>query len=461
MRRLELAEIKEAVHGRLVAGRADRFVEGISTDTRSMKRGQFFVALRGERFDGHDFLAKAVAAGAAGVMVDERGMPEELPETVGVVLVRDTVEALGDLARYYRKLFGVTVVAVTGSNGKTTTKDMIAHVLEPLGGVVASPGSFNNFIGLPLTLFGLEDNSEVAVVEMGTSAPGEIARLAAIADPDVGVITNIAGVHLEGLKSIEGVASAKGELLDALGADALAVLNADDEWVMKIRPRSAAKAVTFGLSPDADIRAQDVKADETGITFVGPERTPVEVPVLGRHNVYNALAAIAVARRAGMSMKQVAERLRGFRPPHMRMEVLDIDGITVLNDSYNANPVSMRSALDAFSLLQITGRKHAVLADMLELGPSAQQLHRQLGRELAGRRFEDLWLFGPLMAEAAQAAQSSVGPGTSVHHCDTFEEFAEMFLKRVSAGDGVLIKGSRAMGTERVVELLRSRDRKD
>lgn len=457
MKRLQLSEIREAVNGRLISGRPERFVEGVSTDTRSIKGGELFVPLRGERFDGHDFITQAVSAGATAVVAEERSLPTGLADTVGLVAVRDTLAALGDLAHYYRGLFGVTVVAVTGSNGKTTTKEMTAHVLGGMGTVVWSPKSFNNFVGVPLTLFGLEDGTDYAVVEMGTSGPGEIARSAGIADPDVGVITNVGGVHLEGLGSIEGVATAKGELLDALGPEDSAILNADDEWSMKLRGRSRARVVTFGLDEKADIRAEAVEADGTGIRFTGPERVKIEVPVLGRHNVYNALAAIAVGRRLGMTMEQIAGRLASFRPPRMRSEVLDVGGVTVLNDSYNANPASMRAALDAFALLSVRGRQHVVLGDMLELGPTSGQLHYELGQELGRRKPDFLWLYGPQMAEAAKAVRAMRVRGTKVRHADTLEKLADEFVQKVESGDGVLIKGSRGMGTERVLELLKKR----
>jgi len=457
LRRLQLSEIRDAVKGRLISGRPEEFAEGVSTDTRNIKAGELFVPLKGDRFDGHDFIEQALSASVAGVVTEERGIAKAAGSKAGVVVVRDTLEALGDLARYYRGLLGVTVVAVTGSNGKTTTKEMIAHVLGSEGKVVWSPKSFNNAIGVPLTLFGLEDNSDFAVVEMGTSGPGEIARSAGIADPDVGVITNVGGVHLEGLGSIEGVATAKGELLDALGTDDSAVLNADDEWCMKIRGRSRAKVVTFGMKEQADIRAEGVETDAKGIRFTGPERVRVEVGVLGRHNVYNALAAIAVGRRLGMSMERIAQRLSSFRPPRMRSEVLDIGGITVLNDSYNANPVSMRAGLGAFALLDIKGHRHAVLGDMLELGETSGQLHRELGEELGRSRLEYLWLYGPQMAEAAKAVRAMKVKGMKVRHGETLEKIADEFVEKVGPGDGVLIKGSRGMGTERALELLKKR----
>lgn len=456
MRKLEIGEIKEAVRGRLVSGPPERYVQGVSTDTRTLEKDNLFVALRGDNFDGHTFVDRAVQAGAAGVVVEERGLPEKLPEGVGVVLVKDTLAALGDLARYYRGLFGVTVVGVTGSNGKTTTKSMIAHLLAAAGTVLASPKSFNNFVGVPLTLFGLEEGTDFAVVEMGANHPGEIARLAAVCDPNIGVITNIGPVHLEGFKKIEGVASAKGELLDALGTDDLAVLNLDDEWSMKIRVRTSARVVTFGLGEKADVRASAVQADLEGIRFEGPERTVFHVPVLGRHNVHNALAAVAVARRLGMDMKEIADGLATFRTPEMRLEVVDVDGITVLNDCYNANPVSVRSALDVFATIRPQGRTHVVLGDMRELGSDSQRLHEELGRELGGRGMDHLWLVGPEMRHAAKVARASVGLLTKVHYAKTLEELDDQLTDSIESGDAVLVKGSRAMGMERVLDLIRA-----
>ena len=456
--RMTVGEIVDASHASLVRGEPARSVEGVSTDSRLVLPGELFVALAGESLDGHDFVDQAIARGAVAVLVGEAKRKPEYPGEAAVLSVRETLRALGDIAASYRSRFSLPFVAITGSNGKTTTKEMTAHVLSTRGTVVRARKSFNNFIGVPLTLFDAVPGAVAVVLEMGTNAPGEIGRLCDIARPQIGVITNIGATHLEGLKSVEGVAKAKAEMLYALGRDALAILNADDEWSRKIRTGYNGKIVTFGTSEGADIFARDIEDNATGLSFVTNEYVRVQLKVRGRHNVHNALAAIAVSRRLGMDMKDIALALADFPGVPMRMEVVRFGGVTVINDAYNANPRSMSAALDDFAgHYATTGTRHFICGDMLELGEHSAEFHRQLGRRIAECRIDRLWLLGTEVNETRAAAVDAGFAPRSVFLADDYPALEKAFLADVGEGDVVLVKGSRRMRLERLVEALRAR----
>jgi len=451
---LTLEEVRRAVRGRWLARpESPPPVTSVVTDSREAVQGSLFVALRGERADGHDFVLEAFSRGAVAALV-ERPVGA-VPEGVGLIAVEDAVAALGDLARYYRRGLSVTVVAVTGSNGKTTTKEMIAHLLGPSGEVVKAPKSYNNFVGVPLSIFSISPRTDFAVLELGTSAPGEIARLAAIAQPHIGLITNVGPTHLEGLGSVAGVARAKGELLDALPVDGTAVLNWDDDWCRRLAQRATTKVITFGLSPEADVFAAEVVRWEDGLRFLLNGRCEVHLPVPGIHNLLNALAAAAVCRRLGLSREQVAERFRGFRLPAMRFEEVDVGGVTVINDAYNANPVSMSAALAEFSRRPAEGRRLFVAGDMKELGPESARYHRELGLRAAACDLDGLFAVGEFADEVAAGAVAGGFPAEAVFTFATVEELVAGLAERVQPEDLVLLKGSRAVGLERVVEGLR------
>lgn len=444
-----LAAAAKAVHGRLVGVDA-RFGQ-VSTDTRTLERGALFVALRGERHDGHRFVADAAARGAVGAMVSALS---DAP--LAQILVDDTRAALGALAHAWRESFTIPVVAVTGSAGKTTVKELIAAILAvgPSGRgrrVCVTEGNLNNDIGLPLTLMRLANEHEAAVVELGANHPGEIDRLARIALPTIGVITNAGAAHLEGFGSIEGVARAKGELLDHLPAEGCAVLNADDPHLGEWRARTAARRVlTFGRARGADFTVIGEPAlDETGARFT--MRAPggeieIALPLLGPTNVVNALAAAAAAHAAGCGHDEIAAGLARAAAVRGRMHaVRGRAGALVIDDAYNANPASARAALDY--LAARAGQRIFVLGDMLELGPEGPALHAEIG-EYAKGRCDALVAIGPLARRAA----------------DTFGAAAEAYAEAPDAARAlgaklapdvtVLVKGSRAMGLERVVAAL-------
>ena len=455
MKELSLTEVQQAVRGQFLARPQPLgSVTSVVTDSRRARPGSLFVALVGQHADGHDFVADAIGRGAVGAVVHRD--PGVDADGAAIISVRDTVTALGDLARYYRQQVSATVVAITGSNGKTTTKDMVAHLLGPSGRVVEAHKSFNNLIGLPLTVLRIEPGTNVAVVELGTSAPGEIHRLAQIAQPHIGVITNIGPTHLEGLGSLAGVARAKAELLDALGDQGTAILNWDDDWCRRLASGVRGKLITFGLSREADVFATDVVQDSHQLRFLLNGRREFVLPVTGLHNLSNALAAVAVCRRLGLAVDEIAGRFPGFHLPSMRFEEVQADEVTLINDAYNANPVSMSAALGEFSRRQAGGRKLFVAGDMKELGPQSARFHQELGLRVAAHGLDALFVVGEFAEAVVGGALEGGFPADSVHAFGTLEELLPVLLQELEPGDVVLVKGSRAMELERVVEAVRA-----
>ncbi len=443
MMALQLSRAAEVLDGEL-QGPDVRF-QGVSTDSRSLEPGNLFVALVGERFDGHEYLAQAAGRGAAAAAVC-REVPAELP----LVRVADTRRALGRLAAFWRRRFEIPLVAVTGSNGKTTVKEMTAAILGAGREVLATRGNLNNDIGVPLTLFRLDERHRSAVIEMGANHPGEIAWLTTIAAPTVAVITNAGPAHLEGFGSLEGVAEAKGEIYSGLRPGGTAVVNADDAFADLWRGLAAPRDVlTFGLERPADLSA-DWHPAEGGSRL--SLRTPwgyaeLQLPLPGRHNVMNALAASAAALAAGASLDEVVQGLAGMRAVSGRLRFLaGIAGARVIDDTYNANPASLGAALEV--LAATPGEHWVVLGDMGELGPGAAELHAEAGRQAAASGVSRLFALGELAGEAARA----FGGGARA-----YQEREALLgdLREAMHGDLViLVKGSRRMRMERVVEAL-------
>ncbi|MDD5557653.1 MAG: UDP-N-acetylmuramoyl-tripeptide--D-alanyl-D-alanine ligase [bacterium] len=461
---IRVTEAVQAISGELVAPGGASLVRSISTDTRRVAPGAFFVALRGPRHDGHDHLAEAVEAGAAGLIVSRlpAGAAAERWAAEGVAIVRvgDTLAALADLARWYRSRFPIPVVAVTGSNGKTTTKEMIAAIASTRLAVHASEGTLNNQVGVPLTVLGIERRHALAVVEMGMNARGEIAHLARIAEPDVGVITNVGPAHLEFLGSLEEVAAAKAELLAVMsgggnGARA-AVLNRDDPRVAAMAGMFRLRVRTFGMGAEADVRAVDVRFTRRGARFTirfarSGRGVRAAAPFMGIHNVMNALAAAAACEEIGMAVEDIAAGLGAVRLPPLRMERAERDGVTVVNDAYNANPASMRAAIDTVAGMAVRGARILVMGDMLELGEAAPAAHREAGRHAAARGFRALIAVGEHAAEAAAGArEGGMEPGRIVV-CRDVDAAAAALRETARAGDCALLKASRRVGLERVI----------
>ncbi|MGB2696063.1 MAG: UDP-N-acetylmuramoyl-tripeptide--D-alanyl-D-alanine ligase [Dehalococcoidia bacterium] len=452
---IEAAEIVESLGPLLLEcqpGRAQRFRRP-AIDSRTVGRGDLFVALRGAQRDGQEFVGVAVEGGARGVLVHE--LPERLAADVAAFVVPDTLVALQRLATARREHRRAKVIGVTGSVGKTSTKELIAAVLGTHYPVLKSEANYNTEIGLPLTLLELTHRHRRAALEMAMRAPGEIRTLCEIARPDVGVVTNVGVTHMETLGTIEAIADAKAELVESLGADGVAVLNADDPLVRPMAGRTRARVVLYGTSPDADVRATEIESRGLdGVSFRlywQGESTPVHVSELGAHSVSNALAAAAVASADGMSLRETAAALEGARVPSRIRVLRGRGGCTILDDTYNASPASMEAALGL--LKEVPARRHiAVLGDMKELGPVEREAHLEVGGRAAETAdvIHTVGELGHLIREAAHAAGHR-----HAQHWPTTEAATEAVAGGLDSGDVVLVKASRAMAFERIVEALK------
>jgi UDP-N-acetylmuramoyl-tripeptide--D-alanyl-D-alanine ligase len=440
----------------LVRGDAARAFTSVSIDTRTLAPGALFVAIRGENHDAHGFLANALGAGAAGLLVERA---DAVPAAnLPVLVAPDTTRALGALAAGHRASFAGPVVAITGSNGKTTTKEMCAAILRELGPCLATQGNLNNQFGLPLTLLRREVEHRSVVVELGMNHRGEIAPLAAIARPTVGVVTTIGSAHIEFLGSREAIAEEKGDLTAAIGADGAAVLPGDEPLARAQAKRCRARVVLFGRGADCDVRAVDVRAEGDGFAFgvITPRgEARLRAAGLGEPTVTNALAATAACLAAGATLAQIAAGLANYAPAKGRMQQLRLaSGALVIDDTYNANPQSMEAALASLARLRGAGRAFAVLGDMGELGAHAEAGHRQIGARAGELRVDGLYALGksaPLVCEAARGAGLDAARARVATDPD---EIARSLQAELRAGDVVLVKGSRSMRMERVVEAL-------
>ncbi len=455
-------DLLAATGGERVCGDADRSFSGIGIDSRTVGADEVFVAIRGENHDGHRFVGAVVEAGGRGLILARAALPEDTApwEAVGVlcVAVDDTLQALGDLALFHRSRNRARVVAITGSNGKTTTRAMTAAVLAQRFQVIATRGNFNNAVGLPLSLFAMAPAHEWAAFEIGTNHPGEIDRLAQICRPDIGVITNIGPAHLEGLGSLEGVRDAKGELIGRLAPGGQMVLNADDPLVMQLAPRCATPPLLFGLCEAAEVRGSQVRVEDATLSFrlhlPGQDPAPVQMAGAAAFMASDALAAAAIGWLAGMTAGEIAAGLAAFAPVAGRMTRRTTGrGIVVIDDSYNANPASVAAAMQALAAEGGGGRKVLVLGEMRELGGRSAAWHRQVGKDAASAGIDRLCLVGPMANEVAAGARE----GKMADGCirvGTKEEIVADLAAWLTAGDTVLVKGSRAAAMETVAAAL-------
>ncbi|HSW45026.1 MAG TPA: UDP-N-acetylmuramoyl-tripeptide--D-alanyl-D-alanine ligase [Phycisphaerae bacterium] len=477
MKPLMLEEVVTALEGTIDRPMPVGRVTRVASDSRAIQAGDLFVAIRGPNFDGHGFVGEALVKGALAAVVNSDFAPAGtdpvgLPPGAVLIRVDDTVSALGRLARWYRRTViggSVTVIAVTGSNGKTTTKTMIAHVLSGRWKGRGSIKSFNNRIGVPLTLLSTEPDEEFVVCEVGTNAPGEIAALARLVEPEIAVVTGIAPVHLEGLGSLEGIAVEKLSLLTELRPDGCALINADSEllrWLLEHdRQYARVKKVMFGEWPEADLRLTGLKttelpSDEThGLRvtqeFKVNDRFVYRLNVPGRHNVFNALAAIGVARRFGMTDDQIARRLATFELPPMRLDSQRVGSLTLINDAYNANPASMAAAVDVLVSMPASGRRVLVVGDMHELGPAAADLHREVASRIGQSAVDVVIAVGEYSRLVRQAIKESSRDRVEVHAYATTDLARRRLGSLLRPGDTMLVKGSRAMALEKLVEAAR------
>jgi UDP-N-acetylmuramoyl-tripeptide--D-alanyl-D-alanine ligase len=466
-----LEELREVISVKVLGGqeaaRGKCRINQISTDSRAIRPGDLFVALKGERFDGHDFVPAALASGAAGAIVhDQYRLPQGVVESKAahgraapiLLGVHDTLFAYQQLATHHRSRFDIPVVAVTGSNGKTTTKDMVGSVLAQRWYALKTESNFNNRIGVPATLFRLTSRHEAAVIEMGVDQQGQTTRLCEIVRPTIGIITNIGPDHLEFFGSMEGSAQAKAELLDFLPADGAAILNADDAYFDYLAARARCRVVSFGFTDKADVRAVHVKTDvRRGTMFrlllPGKVRhTIVQMKLHGTHNVTNALAAAAVGIVLNLPGAMIAQGLARFRPAAMRSQVVTHHGVHIINDCYNANPASMQAAIQLLGQWSPARERIAVLGDMLELGSETQRMHRDVGRFLAAQHISRLIVAGSLGPEIAEGARQGGMSSTRIAETVDATAAAELLKTVVQQGDVVLVKASRGMKMEKVVQ---------
>jgi UDP-N-acetylmuramoyl-tripeptide--D-alanyl-D-alanine ligase len=455
-------KILSPIKGELLRGSRDVSFSGVSTDSRTVEKGQLFFALRGEAFDGHDFVKEAIRKGAVAVVVN-KDWSVDLPAhtRASVIRVPDTLKALGDLARRWRRRFDARVAAITGSGGKTTTKEMTYAILSLEGLTLKNEGNFNNLIGLPLSLFLLDKSHHYAVLEMGMNRPGEIGRLTEIADPDIGLITNVGRAHLEGVGSIEGVAKAKVELLERMAPRSLAILNGDDRILMQAAAAIRKKPVTFGQGLHNPVRAEKIRnLGRDGFSFdIHYKGKPfsVRLRVPGFHNVSNALAAAAIALSLSLSKDQIQEGLSRFEGIKGRFKVVPLpDGSILIDDTYNSNPSSLRLALESIKAIAPQGRRIIVgLGEMLELGDETETGHVEAGEMVADTGADWFVALGDHAPEMIWGAVDKGFPRRKAIRVKDYKDMGSKLLEIMKPGDLVFLKASRRMGLERVAERLK------
>ena len=461
MEERSLKFVAEACAAEIRHGAAETLVKNVCTDSRQVKAGDLFFAIRGEKFDGHDFINEVVAKNVAAVVVEKSKAqsPKSKVLNCTTLIVDDARIALGKLAAAYRTQFDLPTICVGGSNGKTTVKELLASVLRRKFSTLASEASFNNDIGVPLTLLQLEKSHQAAVLEAGTNHPGELAPLVKMIQPKFGVLTNIGREHLEFFGDVAGVAREEGWLAELLPADGKLFLNGDNEWTEKIIVRTKAIIVRVGIGGKNDWRADKIRLDKNGVTFrvqTAKENFCGEyrINLLGRHQVTNALFAIAVGEELGLSRAEIQNGLTECKPPKMRLQFWEANGVRVLDDAYNANADSTIAALETLCDLSLQGRRVAVLGDMEELGAHSESAHAEVGRRAAELKIGQLFVIGKMAAVTGKAARD--GGLNRVIEFENVEAAVTAIRKFLKTGDVVLLKASRASRLERIAETLKS-----
>jgi len=452
MERISFQDARRMLRDVSYMGSEDGEILSVTVDSREVTPGALFVALKGKRHDGHTFVSGAIRKGAAAVVVEQ---DVKAPRRVAVFRVQNTLRALGRLGRGYLDRTGAKVIAITGSNGKTTTKEMLYHILRKSFKCMRSPKSFNTEIGVPLSIFEAETGQDYIILEMGTNARGEISRMARIAPPVIGILTNISRTHLQGLHDLPGVARAKGELLDALKRDNIAVINCDNKWCRRAANHTRARVVRFGLEADCDVFASDVGITAAGSHFKLNDEVPVKLKTPGGHNIGNALAAAATAIQLGVEPELIARRLGSFKLPEMRMQRTVVASVTLINDAYNANEASVAVAADYLNRLKAKGTRCFVFGDMGELGQETGRAHRNVGMILGGMKIDYIVTVGEQAAEAAHEARRLRRGSASVSSYGTVSGAARFLISRVQPGDVVLFKASRFMDFEKLHDEVR------
>lgn len=446
-------ELIEATKGKLIGKVEILTIKGISIDTRTILPQDAFIAIKGNNFDGHDFIDEAIRKGAGCIISEPARKAQGSAGKVTFIEVRDTIKALGDIARFQRRRFGIPVIAVTGSNGKTTVKEMIAHTLSKRFKILRNEGTKNNHIGLPLTLLNLNSTHDIAVLEIGTNHFGEVRYLSGVCQPNIGIITNIGPSHLEYLRDLEGVFREKYSMLEGLKSPRIAILNADDDLLRKKALIKSGKEIffSFGIKSRCDFSASAARNLDDKIKFRVNKKYKFTLNTPGYYNIYNALAAIAVARIFGIGHKDIISRLNTFDFPQGRLKILELNSIKFIDDTYNSNPLSLQQALKALANFRTRGRKIFVMGDMLELGSRAEPLHHQAGRDIAAC-CDVLITVGNLSRLAAEAARACRFDAKNIFSCENCRQAREILFNKLSLekGDLVLVKGSRSMKMEEV-----------
>ncbi len=449
--------IAESCHGQLVTGQRTAYVNRVCTDSRLAKPGDLFVAIEGDRFDGHDYAGQALGQGAVAALVN-RSRLSQGGDVAPAIHVDETREALGQLAARYRQDFDIPVIAVGGSNGKTTTKDILAALLGQRFETLSSEASFNNDIGVPLTLLRLQESHRAAVIEVGSNHPGEMEALLSAIRPNIGVLTSIGREHLEFFENLDGVLREEGALAEALPEDGCLFINGDIDGLETIRKRCRARVVTIGESEGCDWRIVRITPDGEGTEFEilspkGDRNGVYRVNLLGRHNAHNAAIAMAVATELGLSQEELNQGLRDCRPASMRMQMQTLGGVCVINDAYNSNPDSLQAALETLKAFPVRGKLIAVLGDMAELGKSSESAHNEAGEQVAKLGLSGLIAVGQWADVMVRAAQA-----VGLSNVAAFEDAAhagKALAMKLTPGDVVLVKGSRSAKLERVMEALK------
>jgi UDP-N-acetylmuramoyl-tripeptide--D-alanyl-D-alanine ligase len=444
------------VRGKARRGRGPAAAVQLCTDSRALKRGQVFWALKGENFDGHKFANEIFAQGGYAAVVDEKWLEQNGKPVNVYIPVKDTNAALLDLARAYASKFRIPKVGITGSNGKTTTKDMVVRVLSQAGPVLGTQGNYNNQVGVPLTLFELKKSHKFAVIEMGTNHRGEIQVLSETARPNIAVITNIGYSHLEYFGTKEAIRDEKATITAGFQGKGTLVVNVDDPLLAEIKASAKVKLLTFGIDR-GQIRPADLEMGDDGCASFRIGRTRFKLQVPGRHNVYNALAAIAVGTLLRISKSDMAAALASFTASKNRMQVKRVASLTVLDDCYNANPTSMKTALTTLGGYRAASRRVAILGDMLELGKEGEKLHKEIGNYLMEMGVDELFTFGQLSRYINQGARDKGLSRNKAHHFSDFDLMCGELLLSLRPGDTVLVKASHGMHLERVFEFLKEK----
>ena len=453
MEELTLSDVIESTHGHWIGQNDPSAIvpTGVSIDTRTLKPGEIFFALPGEKVDGHQFLDAAFARGACAAVVTRSGARESRQSELLIVVDAPDL-ALGDLARFYRRRFDIPVIGITGSSGKTTTKDMVAAILSTRYRVLATQGNLNNRLGVPLTLFKLSAHCDVAVIEMGISERGGMRYLCEIAQPTIGMITNIGPAHIEFFGSVEGVAKAKGELLEYLDESSMTILNLDDLFLSKEIAKVKGRLLGIGIERICQFRGEGLKLDQKGFGHFSLQGHSFHLSIPGKHNVYNALMAATAGWALNVPLQDAAKALENFTLTKLRSQVLEHNGIRMINDAYNANPASMRAALETLSQIEVDGRRIAVVGDMRELGAMTHDAHRALGREAGNRQIDALFALGDLAKVVVEGGrEAGIDQAWAYADRDALTRALQAYLK---PGDLMLIKGSRGIAMERIVTAL-------